>query len=87
MRAYKLQVQIEADHQVSMRLPEDFPAGPAEVIVLARDTSDRKPLRLAGALAPKNGIGEDEGDPIAEALQELKGETATLAEKRSERYL
>ncbi|HKV11655.1 MAG TPA: hypothetical protein VJ725_26150 [Thermoanaerobaculia bacterium] len=37
MRAHKLKVTIPQDHQleIAVRLPEDFPPGPAEVIVLA----------------------------------------------------
>jgi hypothetical protein len=72
MRAYKLQVQIEADHQLSMRLPEDFPSGPAEVIALVREANERKPLRLVGTLAPTHRIDKGEGDPIADALHDLR---------------
>lgn len=35
MHAHKLKVTIPEDHRVELRLPEDFPEGPAEVIVLA----------------------------------------------------
>jgi hypothetical protein len=35
MRAHKLKVTIPADHEVRFRMPADFPAGEAEVIVLA----------------------------------------------------
>ena len=35
MKAHKMRVTIPEDHEVEIRLPEDFPAGPAEVIVLA----------------------------------------------------
>lgn len=35
MHAHKLKVTIPKDHRIELRLPEDFPAGPAEVIVLA----------------------------------------------------
>jgi hypothetical protein len=35
MYAHKLKVTIPADHEVRFRMPADFPAGEAEVIVLA----------------------------------------------------
>jgi hypothetical protein len=34
MHAHKQAVTIAEDHRVEVRLPENFPAGPAEVIVL-----------------------------------------------------
>jgi hypothetical protein len=35
MHAHKLNVMIPAGHEIAIRLPDDFPAGPAEIIVLA----------------------------------------------------
>jgi hypothetical protein len=35
VHAHKLKVTIQEDHRVEVRLPDDFPEGPAEVIVLA----------------------------------------------------
>ena len=35
MQAHKVKVTIPENHRVELRLPDDFPAGPAEVIVLA----------------------------------------------------
>jgi hypothetical protein len=35
MQAHKQTVTVPEDHQLEIRLPADFPAGPAEVIVLA----------------------------------------------------
>lgn len=35
VHAHKLKVTIPEDHRVELRLPDDFPEGPAEVIVLA----------------------------------------------------
>ncbi len=34
MHAHKLKVTIQEDHRVEVRLPDDFPEGPAEVIIL-----------------------------------------------------
>ena len=35
MRAHKFRVVISASHEVSVRLPSDFPSGTAELIVIA----------------------------------------------------
>lgn len=43
MHAHKLKVTIQEDHRVEVRLPDDFPEGPAEVIVLtSRQTPEEK---------------------------------------------
>jgi hypothetical protein len=34
MHAHKLKVTIQEDHRVEVQLPDDFPEGPAEIIVL-----------------------------------------------------
>ena len=36
MHAHKLNVTIQPDHRLAIDLPDDFPQGPAEVIVLAQ---------------------------------------------------
>lgn len=45
MHAHKTKVTISDDHELAVKLPEDFPSGRAEVIVLAENgdakTSDR----------------------------------------------
>ncbi len=41
MKAHKMKVTVPEHHQVEFRLPEDFPAGPAEVIVLAGSPVER----------------------------------------------
>lgn len=84
MHAYKLQINIEEDHRISMQLPEDFPAGPAEVIVLANAASTREPLRLGGILGTQHVPAV--GDPIAETLQELREERTDALDRRTERY-
>lgn len=35
MKTHTLKVNVPEDHQLEIRLPSDFPAGPADVIVLA----------------------------------------------------
>jgi hypothetical protein len=39
MLAHKTTVTVREDHQVVVRLPDDFPAGEAEVIVMPRPTT------------------------------------------------
>lgn len=40
MHAHKLKVTVPEDHRVELRLPDDFPEGPAEVTVLAARTGE-----------------------------------------------
>lgn len=50
MQAHKVKVTIPEDHQLEIRLPDDFPSGPAEVIVLATrpvETESRKSMLAA----------------------------------------
>lgn len=35
MHAHKFQAVVPANHLVAVQLPDDFPAGPVEIIVLA----------------------------------------------------
>jgi hypothetical protein len=57
MHAYKLEVTVPKDHdrEISVHLPDDFPSGPAEVIVLAGSqnvsrNAGRPPRSTAAAL-------------------------------------
>jgi hypothetical protein len=43
MKAHKLKVTVPEDHQLEIRLPEDFPSGPAEIIVLT-SSGEEQPL-------------------------------------------
>lgn len=86
MRAHKLKANVQKDHQLHVELPEDFPPGPVEVIVLAPQREDRKIVRMAGVL----GASLQEvpaGDPIAEALDELREERAKQFDLRLEALL
>jgi hypothetical protein len=42
MRTYKTTVVVQADHQVVLRLSEDFPAGEADIIVLPRSSASQE---------------------------------------------
>ena len=70
-REHRLKVTIPVDHHLSLELPEDFPAEPAEVIVLAEPRLETT-LRLAGALAPEAPLPDSERDVVAEATQDLR---------------
>ena len=50
MRAIKLYSRIEDDHTLSVRLPEDVEAGPAEVIVLVSESRERSGRSLVEEL-------------------------------------
>lgn len=61
VHAHKLKVTISGDHRVELRLPDDFPEGPAEVIVLAgRSSRDDSPApsqkRALAALAALRAV-------------------------------
>lgn len=71
MYAHKAKVMVMKDHSLSVALPEDFPEGPAEVIVLTDVTPAKRVVRLAGVLMPEKMPLEDE-DPVADALRELR---------------
>lgn len=43
MKAHKLKVTVPEDHQLEISLPEDFPAGPAEVTIVAGATGEHRP--------------------------------------------
>lgn len=77
MRAHKTQVTIPTDHQLAVTLPDDFPAGPAEMIILADATAERPSrktcVKLANVLAPDDAP-PTEADFIADALRELRRE-------------
>ncbi|HEX7181799.1 MAG TPA: hypothetical protein VF756_08160 [Thermoanaerobaculia bacterium] len=48
MHAHKLKVTIQEDHRVEVQLPDDFPEGPAEIIVLTN--------RPAGDVSPGSDL-------------------------------
>jgi len=64
-----LKVIVPEDHQLEIRLPQDFPAGPAEIIVLAGPAS--------GEEAQKSGQGE-----LLAALEDLRSMERTEEEDR-----
>lgn len=69
MRAHKQNVTVAADHEIAIRLPDDFPSGPAEIIVLAvPPVSDRLSPALR-TLKPHPVLGrivfhEDPSSPL-----------------------
>ena len=57
MHAHKLNVTVSADHEIAIRLPDDFPPGPAEVIVLAAPTASGRPGVMVKTLKPHPVLG------------------------------
>jgi hypothetical protein len=80
MLAHRLSATVDENHELHVSLPADFPAGPAEVIVLAEQPSARKLVRLGGVLG--SGQPEPEGDSIARALHSLRKERERAADRR-----
>ena len=72
MRTHKIKVTIPPDHQLAVSLPDDFPEGPAEVIILA-DSRAKRVVKLAGVLGPDTTL-PTHLDPIADSLQEFRRE-------------
>ena len=48
--AHKIKVTVPEDHQLEIRLPQDFPAGPAEIIVLATSSEEGPEMKDMGRL-------------------------------------
>jgi hypothetical protein len=58
MRAHKQNVTVAADHEIAIRLPDDFPSGPAEIIVLAVPTPSERLSLPARTLKPHPVLGK-----------------------------
>jgi hypothetical protein len=80
MRTHKIKVTIPADHQLAVRLPDDFPEGPAEVIIQTDSFAEQRIVKLAGILAPQVPPPLHL-DPIADVLQEFRNERQQRFEK------
>lgn len=82
MQAHKVRVDVPEDHRITVELPEGFPAGPAEVIVLAAGGEGRRIVEAGGSLSPGEPPSEDE-DAIADALRELRRERSARLQPAS----
>jgi len=49
MRAFKFKVSIPDDRRLAVDVPEEVPAGPAEVIILAPDVEAKQPPSFKAA--------------------------------------
>lgn len=77
MQAHKQTVTVPEDHQLEIRLPADFPAGPAEVIVLAGpsgaqelDETRQEMLRVVQKLRAFKPTPEE--DRVVEEFEEFQ---------------
>ena len=52
MRVHKLNVTVSADLEIAIRLPDDFPPGPVEIIVLAVPSASDRPGAALRTLKP-----------------------------------
>ncbi len=73
MHAHKIKLTIPSDHQLKFKVPDDFPPGPAEVIIMADASPGKRLVKLEGVLAPDMEPA-DGVDPIADALHEFRQE-------------
>jgi hypothetical protein len=80
MRTYKIKVTILADHQLTVRVPDDFPTGLAEVIIQTAPSAEQRIVKLAGVLAPL-APPSPHVDPIGDTLQEFRHERQQRLEK------
>jgi hypothetical protein len=58
MHAHKLNVIVPADHEIAIRLPDDFPPGPAEIIILAAPSTSDRPRAVVSTLKPHPVLGK-----------------------------
>lgn len=58
MVAYKQKITVAGDHQLAIRLPEDFPPGPAEVIVLSSSAREGRPRPWTRLEEPHPTLGK-----------------------------
>ena len=79
MRTHKIKVTISSDHQLAVRLQDNFPTGLAEVIIQADSSTEQRIIKLAGVLAPQ--VPPPHDDPIADVLQEFRHERQQRFEK------
>lgn len=68
--ALKLQVVVPSDHRLEIVLPDDVPAGPAEVIVL---TGEQRlgHTRKMGLDAGRGWVADDFDAPLPDDLERL----------------
>ena len=70
MRAHRLKIVIPDNHEVTLRLPADLPAGAAEVIVLSESSVDSEPAEAVEAWLKRLSANVPDGPVIPlEALR------------------
>ncbi len=73
MQALKLLVDLPDDHQLSVRLPEDLPSGPAEIIVLVPAGKPRECVENNATQA---------NQALLDAIEELRTLRRTVEEEQ-----
>lgn len=72
MQAVKLKIEIPESHQVELDLPQNLPAGPAEVIILSEQSAAASnPASCMGMDTGRGWIADDFNDPLPDDLQAL----------------
>ncbi|HBL30944.1 MAG TPA: hypothetical protein DD490_29270 [Acidobacteria bacterium] len=90
MHAHKSSVTILEDHRVEVRLPDDFPEGPAEVIVLAshsaRTARPRRGARLPAEQETLAALAELRSVQLTPEEQEVLGGFETFQNEHPIRF-
>ena len=73
MLTHKIKVTILTDHLLTVKLPDDFPEGPAEVVIQVDSPVEQQIVKLAGILTPDTPLRPND-DPIANVLQEFRND-------------
>ncbi len=83
MQALRIDANVASDHTVTLKLPSDVPVGPAEVILLYRESSasiesgGNGPAILSALLSsphPVDGFWKGASDEVQEARRHNIGE-------------
>jgi hypothetical protein len=69
--ALKLQVVVPEDHRLEIVLPEEVPAGPAEVIVLTEDRRSQERKRRMGMDRGRGWVSDDFDAPLPDDLERM----------------
>jgi hypothetical protein len=90
VHAHKLKVNVREDHWVEVRLPDDFPEGPAEVIVLANRSAGEaqrtQGAHPAGQLQALAALAELRSVQLTPEEQQILGEFESFQREHPIRF-
>jgi hypothetical protein len=77
MRAHRQRVHVASDHRITVELPEDFPEGPAEILIQPANAAPQSDTFPAGASLAAL-LQNDEFTALRRFLQQHEIPLATL---------